>query len=301
MNVIDKIRMGLINAKGGGGGGGSGVVDYPAYMKDFQGDILNHTGIDTITSSMIDVMNNMLGSSPFTGEVAYDPDVNINAMEESVNDFDTLVGLLSSGTSLDTLIANVLDQSRIDNAMTEFAADLDDRLIAEVLPRFEGGMRDINSVVSSAFAIGKANIESSQTRQVAKYGSDLHLKSFGDDAIKIIGLKLDYQKMLTHSVIESNRIKIIAKKEEAEVNLNIDEADANWDVSVFQHGGNMLASIGGGTVTASGKKQSQLASAIGGAMTGAVGGAMIGAEMGSITGPQGAAIGAVLGAATAFL
>ena len=300
MNALDKVITGFICAKGGGGGG-SGVVDYPTHMKDFQSSVLNHVGVDTVTSSMVDVMNTMLGSSPFTGETAYDPDTDIAANATSVGDLATLVALLSAGTGLDSLISSVLDQTRVDNAVTEFSEDLGDRLTSEVLPRFESGMRDINAVTSSAFALGKSVIEVAQTRQVAKYSADLHMKAFGDEAIKVIGMKLEYQRLLTQSVIEANRIKIVAKKEEAEVNLNIDEADANWDITVFQHSANMLASIGGGTAQPQAKKQSQLASAIGGAMTGAAAGAMVGAKIGSVGGPWGAVIGGVLGAASSFL
>jgi hypothetical protein len=284
--------------KGGGGGGGSGVVDYPAYMKNFHNDLLNHTGVDTVTSSIVDIMNIAIGNSPYTLATAYDPDVPIAAMLAEVNDFNTLVDLLSSGTGLDTLVSNILSQSRIDDAVDEYSLDLGNRLTVEVLPRFEAGMRDINAVVSSAFAIGRAVIEDGQTRQVAKYSADLHMKAFGDDALQLVALKLEFQKNLTHVTAEANRLKIVAKKEEADVNLEVDEADALWDIELFQHGANLLASIGGGV--AGTKKKSTASSVIGGAITGAVAGGMIatGTAMG---GPVGAVVGGVLGAAAGFL
>lgn len=302
MNIINRVHYGIgIYAKGGGGGG-SGTVDYPDYMKDFHGNLLNHTGVDAVTSSLVDIMNASLGNSPYLAELAYNPDVDIAAMLASVADFQTLVDLLSSGTGLDALIADVLSDARIDDAVDEYSLDLSSRLTTEVLPRFEAGMRDINAVTSSAFVIGRAIIESIQTQQVARYSAELHMKAFGDDALKLIALKLDYQKAATHTTVESNRIKIVAKKEETEVNLEISEADALWDINLFQHGGNLLASIGGGTALTSEKKNSQISSAIGGAMTGAAAGAMYGASAGALVNPgAGAIIGAVLGAAAGFL
>jgi len=297
-----KIFESKIHKKGGGGGGGAGVVDYPAHMKTWHSMALDDSGVDTLTSSMTDMMNIAFGADPYAGESAYDPDTDLASMLTSVDEFKTLVTLLSSGNTLDTVIANILADSRIDNAVDEYSLDLGDRLTSEVIPRFESGMRDINAVVSSAFAIGRSIIEVSQTRQIAKYSADLHLKAFGDDALRLIALKLEYQKSLTQITSEANRIKIVAKKEEAGVNLEIDEAAATWDMEVFQHGANLLASIGGGVMVPGEKKgKSQASSAIGGAMMGAAAGAMIGAEMGSITGPQGAAIGAVLGAASSLL
>jgi len=287
---------------GGGGGGGSGKVDYPDYMKTIHGDWLDNSGADSITSSITDVMNSALGSSPWTAQSAYDPDTDIVEIVGAPDDIQTLVDLLSSGTTLDTLISNILSDSRIDDAVDEYAADLDARLTSDILPRFEAGMRDINAVVSSAFAIGRAIIEENQDRQIAKYSADLHKEAFSDDAIKVIGLKLEYQRIASAMLMEAYRMKIVAKKEENEINMRIDEEDALWDLSIFQYGSNLLASIGGGVVDPGTKRPSTLQSAIGGALSGAAAGAMIaGASKGAIGGPTGMIAGAVLGAASAFL
>ena len=291
-----------MGSSGGGGGGGAGVVDYPAYMKTFHGRILDADGVDAPTSSLVDAMNAAFANSPYAGEVAYDPDADLTAMTNSVDAFAVYVALLSAGTPLDTLVSDVLDHTVIDASVTEFSNDLADRLTAEVLPRFEAGMRDINAVNSSAFVIGRAVIETSQTRQVAKYSADLHLKAMTDDSLKLIALKLEYEKFLMHYTVETNRIKIVAKKEEGEANIELAEADASWDLEIFAHGGNLLAGIGGGVMTSNKKKKNQTASAIGGALTGAAAGALYGASQGAVVGSgYGALIGAVLGAAVGLM
>ncbi len=294
----------LVCFKGGsgGGGGGSGAVSHSAYLETIHGDWLDNSGVDTITESITDVMNSALGNSPWTLQNAYDPDADLVTMLAAPDELQSLVTLLSTGTTLDTLISNVLDTDRIDDAVDEFAADLDARLIAEILPRFNAGMLDINAVMSSAFVIGRANIEENQDRQVAKYAADLHMKAFSDDAIRLIALKLEYQKTASQMIADVNRIKIVAKKEEMDANLKIDESDALWDLEVFQHGGNLLAAIGGGTATpgaTSGPSQAQ--SAIGGALSGAAAGAMVGSVVPGIGTGVGAGVGAFLGAASAFL
>ena len=169
-----------VNMKGGGGGGGgAGVVDYPDYMKDYHEAIL---GDGLLTSDITDIMEVAQGASPFATTVAYDPATPITAMTAAVTDLDTLVALLSSGTGLDTLISNVLDEDRLDDAVDEFSDDLAARLTAEVVPRFEAGMRDINAVTSSAFATGEATIEGFRDRDVAKYNSALRLTVVGKNA-----------------------------------------------------------------------------------------------------------------------
>jgi len=284
-----------------GGGGGSGAVSYPAYMQNAHGDWLDDSGSDTLTESVTSVMEAAIGNSPWTGQAAYDPDTDITAMIAAGVDLQTLVTLLSSGTTLDTLISNILDDSRIDNAVAEFAADLDARLTSEVIPRFERGMQDINAVMSSAFVIGRALIEENHDRQVAKYSADLHMKAFSDDAIRVIQLKLEYQKMASSVIAEIYRMKIVAKKEQTDTDMNIDDKDAKWDLEVFQYGANLLASIGGGTVNPSKPGPSQVQSAIGGGLSGAAAGAMAGSVIPGLGTAAGAIIGGVLGAASAFL
>lgn len=284
-----------------GGGGGSGAVSYPDYMQDLHSEWLDDTGTDTLTESMTSVMESAIGNSPWTTKAAYDPDVDIAAMLASGVTLQTLVTLLSSGTALDTLITNILDESRIDTAVTEFAADLDARLTSEIIPRFERGMQDINAVVSSAFVLGRALIEENHDRQVAKYSADLHMKAFSDDAIRIIQLKLEYQKVASSVIAEIYRMKIVAKGEENNLNMEIDDKDAKWDLEVFQYGANLLASIGGGTGSTAKPGPSQAQSAIGGALSGAAAGAVAGSTFGPYGTAAGAVVGGVLGAASAFL
>ena len=294
----------------GGGGGGAGQVDYPDYMKHWHGDTLDHGEVDTVSISVTDAMNSAFGNSPFTGVNAYNPDADLVNLIAAPAATQALVTLLSSGTSLDTIIADIIDSTRLNtlitNATNTFSADLSARFTAEVQPRFEAGMRDINAVVSSAFVVGRAIIEDGQTRQIAAFDSSLRVKAFSDQAtheMQIVDIKLRYQYQVSQMIAESYRIKIVAKKEEAEANLKIDESDALWDLSLFKYGANMLASISGAAVSEDdGKHKGNVAaSVIGGAMTGAAAGAMVGAEMGSGGGPYGAVIGAVVGAAAGLL
>lgn len=272
------------------GGGSSGAVSYPAYMQTIHNDWLDDTGTDTITSSITDIMNTALGNSPWTGQIAYNPDADIATMVASHTTLQDLITLLSTGTTLDTLVANVLSDTYIDNLVDEFAADLDARMLSEIIPRYERGMQDINAVSSSAFAIGRALIEENQDRQVAKFSAELHVKSSSDDALKIIQMKLEYQKLATSMLIELYRIKIVAKKEQNDLTMDIDERDAKWDLEIFQYGGNLLAAISGGSVGT--QKPSTAQSAIGGALMGGAATAMMG---------YGILPGLALGAASAFL
>lgn len=63
-------------------------------------------------------------------------------------------------------------------ATTAHGDVLDDQISSNVQPRFEAGMRDINAVQSSAFAIGRAIIEGMRDRDISKFAADLQFKAF---------------------------------------------------------------------------------------------------------------------------
>ena len=349
MNFFDQLdrylaKLPSLGGGGSSGGGSSGQVSYPPYMEATHGDLLNNLGTDSPSMSVIEAMNTAFGNSPFTGETAYDPDVEVAAILTASQDLDGLVTLLSQGTGLDSLVSSILDTTRITDAIADFDTVIDDIIVdhnADIgavinqsnielvnavavnqVPRFEAGMRDIGAVVSSAFPIGKSIIDktvvdqtaklaadialqtgkySGELRlQLAKFAADMHTKMFNESAIAIVQLKLQYQYQLSALTIEANRLKIVAKKEETDTNLKIEEVDATWDLEIFKYGSNVLGSIAGTAVNQGTGLKQGVGSTIGGALSGAVAGAAGGLAM---TGgkPIGGIVGGVIGLATGFL
>lgn len=282
-----------------GGGSSSGKVDYPDYMKAAHEDWLTQSGTDSIEASITECMNDALGASPWAAQLAYDPDVDLAANQASIVTFSAILAGIDEVTDWNTLYANAVTQLGTGGAdVTAYAALLDDEINTRILPRFRRGMQDINAVVSSAFPIGEAVIEAFKNRDVAKYAADnrkVYLDAVGQ-MIQIMFQKTSWNESVMRTTIEANRIKIVAKKEENDVNMEIDKDDALWDLEVFQYGANLLAGIAGGTAGAS--KPSKAASAIGGAMSMAGTGASIG---GAVGGPLGAGIGGAIGGAVGLI
>ncbi len=325
----------------GGGGGGTGIVDYPAHMKTWHTAALGDGSV--ITSDISDIMEAALGSSPFAAASAYNPDADITAYEAAISGFSALLTGITETTDWAALYTQATTSITIsDKAVTgitdaeividsaAFGDSLDDQITTTVLPRFQSGMRDINSVVSSAFVIGESNIEGFRDRDVAKHESGLRVvaqlknadvdldvakmnlskdigveqtrASAADSMLKFLIQKYSWEDGYMRTVIEGKRIKIVAKKEENAEDIGIDEADAKWDLEVFQYGANLLASIGSGVASPKdGGGPSQLQTAIGGAMSGAATGALIGSVVPGLGTGAGAGIGAALGFAAAFL
>jgi hypothetical protein len=78
----------------------------------------------------------------------------------------------------DDIKEDLADESEVDASTNAQRAIVSDQLTADILPRFQAGMRDINAVQSSAFVIGRAVIEGMGQRDVTKFDSDLRYKAF---------------------------------------------------------------------------------------------------------------------------
>jgi len=304
----------------GGGGGQSGKVDYPDYIETIHGQALDHAGTDTPTSSVTDLVNTALGSSPFSGETSYDPATPISEMEDALTSFAALVDGLDAETDWLSIIATAkgfvddefFDEDEVERELEAYSDQLRDQLDMVVLPRFRGGMRDINAVMSSAFAVGESIIEASNQRDVSKFLADLRLKMktkkdeiIVQSAMKMLEYNLntvELKKALMHYNAEVKRLTIVANKEETDTQLYIDVQDAKWDLEAMAYLGNMIASIAGASTVREGiDGPSTLRTAMGGALSGAAAGAMVGSVVPGIGTAVGAGIGGLLGVAGGLL
>ena len=355
MNNIDKLQKGIIHSMGGGGST-SGAVSYPTYMMDYHAAILDKAATETLDAgnSSFTLMNAAIGNSPWAAAGIYDPDADITAWEAAITAFAaTLAGVdpatdwaalfaaagavIAIGDATVADMADIASEAVITADSLAFSDNLDDELTVKVLPRYRGGMRDINAVVSSSFVVGEALIESFRTRDVAKHESALRLHGLDIDlevgkanltkdvdVAKInMGKDVQVETMIVEStnqmlqvflntvtweesymraVVESRRIKIVAKTEEEKYLNEVDVTDALWDLEMLKFGSNLLGAIAGSQTNPGTSGPSKLQTAMGGAMAGgAMGAAMAGAQAGGMTGPQGAVIGAAVGFAAYYL
>ena len=284
----------LVCCKGSGGGSSSGAIDYPDYMKT-----KHETWLDEIDVYIGDAV------SPFFGVTAYNPDNDISAMVSALTSFSAAVAALNFSTDFNTAITTartsvdtVVDDTSLNNDIAAYANLLDEDIQDNVLPEFQSGMRDIGAVNTSAFVIGEAKIWAKKSSEINKYATALRLQSQSQKNQMVMeGAKLmmdhlrtitENQKILLHYTLEIYRLKIVAKKEEADQNLAIDEGEARWDFDKYQSAANMLAAITGGVSSNGYRQPSAVQSALGGALSGAAAGSMIAPGIGT-------AIGAVVG------
>ncbi len=125
-----------------------------------------------------------------------------------------------------------------------------------------------------------------------KQQRQIHIQAAVAHMLSELMKKNDLYVDITRYTLESNRLKVIAKTEQAQENLLILEHDRKWDLEVFQYGTAVLGGIGGGQFIPT--KKSRAVSALAGALSGAAAGSAVNV-------PYGTAVGAVLGAAAGAL
>lgn len=282
--------------KGGGGGGSAGKVEFPAYIETIHSKWLDHTATDAVTNSVVDELNTAVSGNPWTGATPYDPSTDITAMLAELATLDTQVGLMLSGTGLDTLMSSILSDTWVTDEVDAFADRLDAQLAADVYPRFEAGMRDINAVVSSAFAIGRSMIEDGRNREVSQFNAQMQGSTKLNAAVNLIQITLQEYRALAHMTAEMYRLKVDWEHQETTQGYEFDEADARFPLEMFQFASNVLAAPQGAASYVP-KRQEGI-----GKGQAAMSGAMAGASIGTAVDPgPGTAIGAFVGGVAGYL
>lgn len=244
----------------GGGGGSSGQVDYPEYMKYMHEEWLLDVNAD---------IQQVRGTGPFVGASAYNPAPEVNQivfakvglenMVDAVHEVytwntiienarteilshlgeslpgatipDTNVSLITMSPRTFTPVAPVpAAQADIDDDVNAFADLVDAQLLSDVYPRFEGGMRDINAVMSSAFIIGRALIEDGRNREVTKYATNLRLQAF-----------LQKDKILADHTANANRINADMTRSANEFDLALIRQDNEAQIRLTEQSNKILS------------------------------------------------------------
>jgi hypothetical protein len=207
-----------------------------------------------------------------------------------------------------------------------FATRLADKISTEVIPKLEVGMRNTNSVLSSAILMAKSAIWEGYSQEVTDYSAKIDFeiltKKYG--LFEVLA-KLEPIMMQTNAqsydlalkraqfTTEVARLKLSStlgllddwwtKYVKAKTILTEDEIrDKTWVLEMHDYLNKTIAALPGASTVGKNTGVNAAASMISGAATGAAAGAMYGATQGSLVGPGwGTAIGAVVGGVAGYL
>jgi hypothetical protein len=288
-----------------GGGSSAGEVAFPAHMGVAHADWLDNTGVDTMTNSVVDLMNTaQAGASPFAGWVTADPAIVMGAAAQVLTPFQAVEDLdaLNLQNIFTGFYAILDDAIEIAAIVAAEAALLDTRMIADILPEFQRGMRDMGAVLTTGFTLGEANMRARDNLSVAKLDAELRLQSRRVGwqlAISWVQMTVEWNKQVATLATEVAIRYIEARFKADQVDIEMAAKDVLFDLETYQYGSNVMASISGAVVRGQGGT-SGISAALGGVLSGAATGAAIGSVVPLLGTTVGASVGAALGLAAAI-
>ena len=278
------------------GGGSSDVkttVRYAGYIEDKHKAFLNE--IVVRRDAAID-------NSPYSGVATIASDDGFFGVGYTLASFPSLYdmyGKFMAGLDVEDLYTQIygdlMEGPVTHNLVSAEAAFLSDELESDTIPRYEVGMRDINAVMSSTFIIGKALLEETRLKAVAKYSAGLQYALL-PIAAQRWQAHLEWNKSVVALYSEIMRLYFSAKMDVDSHNAEMLAKNRLWPFTVLDYERVAIAAMQGATKTTTDSAGSSGASrAISGALGGAAMGAMAGAKIGAVGGPMGAAIGGAVG------
>lgn len=273
------------------GGGSSGKVSYPDYVETDHEAWLDD--IETIIHAELSA------DSPYTGELAYNPDLDISASERRMEKFEEVITDIDEETTWVDFIDRALtkadevlfDETVLKNARTAFNHRSEDEFVSGVnsLSAWAGG---VGSVDSSAFSIGLALLEMERERKVDDFDSTLQFELYKlrgqymiqgtQQMAQILSMRVSGEQSATATRDQIMKSAVVAKKEQVDRDMEIDVQDGLWDLKLFNYAAQLLAGPGGGVALP--KEPSPLVSGLAGAAGGFAAGGPAGAVIGGLAG-----------------
>jgi len=302
------------------GGGSSGEVAHPSYIEQTYNIFMSGTLEDPVatdytgTTLMAAISTaTLLDPNPYTDATSFAPDSMMAVSQDALdNYYDECI---SSDVSIATSRFTDINASSIAKADAIYTGDAIDDLVQQFAIKseydynkdvntFTGGMSEMNAINSSAFILGFAQLKSKRLQDIdefrAKLVTDNEAKRAGYIAkanSDMIGILTSYMGQRIEAIkwqVEINRLGTIAKKEQYSADLEIDRADALWDIQTIKEGFAALSTPGGGQILSDKPTGGQ--SAMSGALAGAAIGGMVGGVPGAIAGGLIGGIGGYLSA-----
>jgi len=275
---------------GSGGGGDTKVeVRYAEYIEGY-----HHMFLDAIHNFREEItggLNNPWNFLPYTNIICDDAFFGAGYLISSFPSLYDMFGKFMAGLDIEVLWSQVFEDTVnspvVDTLVAAEAALMDADIEANILPRFQTGMRDMNSVMASTYIIGKAMIEDARVKARSKYQAELHYKLI-PAAVERWKVHLDWNKNVTTVYAELMKFYFMARIDVDEANYSQIAKGNLWQFTCFEFERAALGAMQAAQNTRTGTAGES-------GVKGILSGALSGAGMGAVGGPWGALAGGVLG------
>jgi hypothetical protein len=220
------------------------VMHYPEYMED-----AHHLHIDKV-SAWVDLLVN---NSPFTSYVSILDDVHDAFFGAGyvISDFPSLYdmfGKFMAGLDVEVLFDEIFEESTqgtiIDNLVSVHAGILSDDLEQEAFPRFATGLRDIGSVMSSSFIVGKAMIEAQRVKEVSRFDAETRYRMI-PVAVRRWQTHLEWNREVINTYLKMLEGWVKVRMDLTSQDFEMAEKDSIWPLKVLGYEGTAIGILTG--------------------------------------------------------
>lgn len=238
----------------GGGGGFSGKIDFPNYMRNAHEDLLD------ISDNLVAIT--VAGASPYNAAFAYDPDTDVDAVQDKIDTYFELAEAVTPSDDIGEFFTDAAAFVDAELLSDDYIDDLTDAYEVTNKPaylrsisRFTGGMSDINAVHNSSFIIGLALEEESFNNQLEGFSAGLKqqrdqlrtnaVMTLASMMVTVYQMKLQSTANSANMQQEQGRFTVAAKQNQYDKDLELDVRDVLFDFDVLDRGGMVLGAING--------------------------------------------------------
>ena len=204
-----------------------------------------------------------------------------------------MYGKFMAGLDIDALYDQMFEATvnspEVENLVSAEAALMEDDIDTNAVPRLQTGMRDIGSIMSSTFVVGKALLEDSRVKLTEKFRAQLKY-----NLIPVAQARWTTHLAWNQGVVgvyaEIMKFYFSAKTDVDEINYAMAAKDVLWPFTVLDFERAALGALQGATNS---KENVAGASTTARVISGALSGAAMGAMVGNYVSPATQAVGEV--------
>jgi len=205
--------------------------------------------------------------NPFEGVASFDPGMAIQKLDRTVDSFTSVIDELDPNAILDAAVRTAVkftedeleNDDRVQRAIETFERSTEDafqRRVSDALISHEMG----RSVMSTGFDHTLSAMNHDRARQIDDFGAKLALsgyerkvqivQNYVGQFINLWQLRLQSRQTAVQVVQEAARFEIVARNDQLNADLRLDQSETQWRLDQFPYGSQVLASYAGaGPVT----------------------------------------------------
>jgi len=212
---------------------------------------------DALLGVVVNTRKDIITNSPYSSYIDQDANTSILGVGYTIADFPALYdmfGKYMSGFNIEVLWERIFNtqtqREEIDGIIQAQLSLINDNTI-QTIPEFTLNMRDLNSINSSSFVVGKANLEQDRIKKLATISATAKFKVLSNITNESTCI-LNWKKNTTITYAELMKYYYLTVNESDEVNTDFNVIDKLWPFTVLDFERAALAAMQSKAITAKG-------------------------------------------------